>query len=88
MAVDSGSGAWEVAGNPGYAGGASEARAGLKTLSSLSRGRRVLVQAAVGVLRLALRCSGRVARGDGVNSAWGIKLDEFRRARESGTSCG
>ena len=51
---------------------ASEARAGLKTLSSLSRGRPVPVQAGVGVLGLGLRCSGRVARGDGVTVLGGL----------------
>ena len=45
---------------------ALEARAGLKSLSSLSRGRPAWVTAGFGVLGLGLRCSGWVARGDGV----------------------
>ena len=56
--------AWEVAGNSGYAAMASEARADLRTVSSLSWGRPGLEQAGVGVLGPGLRCSGRIARGD------------------------
>ena len=46
-----------------------KARAGLKTLSLLSRGRPLLVQAGVGALGLGLRYSGRVGRGD-----WGYSV--------------
>ena len=69
MAVDLGSGAWEVADNSGRAGVALKARAGPRTLSVLSRGLPVLVQASVGALGLRLRYSGRVVRGD-----WGYSV--------------
>ena len=45
VAIDWGSGAWEVAGILGQTGVASEVRAGLRILSWLSRGRPVLMQA-------------------------------------------
>ena len=48
---------------------ALEARAGLKTLSLLSRGAPVLVQAGVGALGLGLRYLGRLDRGD-----WGYSV--------------
>ena len=69
VAVDLGSGSWEVAGNSVYAGVALEVRSGLNTLSLLSRGRPALVQAGVGALGLGLRYSGRVVRGD-----WGYSV--------------
>ena len=55
-----GSGAWEVAGNSGQAGVTPEARAGLKTLSSLFRGRPVLSLGDLGVLQPGLTCLGLV----------------------------
>ena len=66
MAVDLGSGAWEAAGNSRYAGVALEARAGLKTLSPLFRGRLVLSLDELGVLHSGLRCLGLVVRVDWV----------------------
>ena len=69
VAVDLGSGAWEVARNLRRAEVALEAQAGPKTLSLFSRGRPVLVQASVGALGLRLRYSGRVARSD-----WGYSV--------------
>ena len=87
MAVDLGSGAWEVADIPGLAGVASEVRAGLKTLSSLFRGRPVLAQAGFGVSELGSRCSGRVARGDGVTML-GDWVRRVPASSESGMICG
>ena len=49
---------------------ALEARAGLTTLSLLSRGRPVLVQAGIGALGPGLRYSGRVVRGK-----WGYVVE-------------
>ena len=49
-----------------------EARAGLKILTLLSRGRQMLVQTGVVALGLGLRYSGRVVRGDWGYSAWGL----------------
>ena len=49
VAVDLGSGAWEVASNSAYAEVALEARAGLKTLGPLFRGRPVLSLGEFGV---------------------------------------
>ena len=72
VAVDLGSGAWEVAGNSGRARVALEARAGLKTLNLLSRGRPVLVQAGIRALGLGLRYWGRVVRGDWSYSVEGL----------------
>ena len=64
VAVDLGSEAWEMAGNSGRTRVALEARAVPTTLSLLSRGSPVSVEASVGAWGLGLRFSGEVIRGD------------------------
>ena len=70
---------------------ALEARAGLKTLSLLSRGRPVLVQAGVGALGLGLRYSGRVVKGDWGYSVGGLgymgSCELGSRDRDAGSPC-
>ena len=70
MAVDWGSGAWEVAGNSGWAGVALEARAGLTTLSPLFRRRPVLSLDGLGMLQSGLGCLGLLVRVDWIGLYW------------------